>query len=461
MKQSRRDLLRYGACGLLGRAAFFTGFDRFSLVSGMAATLAPSDYKALVCIFLFGGNDANNTVVSLDNYAAYAASRGPDLSIPQAQLLPISPASGGNYGLHPSMTALQALFSNPGQMSSKPPLALICNVGTLTAPTTKASYQAGARPYQLFSHSDQQSEWQTSISNSDAPSGWGGRMADATQDSASGFPTICSVAGVSIFTVGASTQPVAIAPAPTALNQTLKLGQPDSLIQQILTGDQGPALPTLVNASGNITQFALNNSALLNANPTLTTVFPANNGLGNQLLQVAKVIKLNSSLGLKRQIFFCSLGGFDTHNNQVGTQSGLLQQLSDAMAAFYNATVELGVSSQVTTFTLSDFSRTFTPAGTGATTVGSDHAWGSHHFVMGDSVNGGDFYGPFPDLVVGGNQDTDSGSSARGRWIPASSVDEYASTLALWYGLLSTDLPTVFPNIGQFQTNNLGFMIPG
>jgi uncharacterized protein (DUF1501 family) len=457
MKTSRRDLLRYGACGLLGRAAFLTGFERFSLVSGMAATATPSDYKALVCIFLFGGNDANNTVVSIDNYATYAGSRGPDLAIPPDQLLPISPASGGNYGLHPSMPDLQSLFSNPGQASSKPPLAVICNVGTLTAPTTKASYQAGVRPYQLFSHSDQQSEWQTSISTSDAPNGWGGRMADRTQVSGSGFPTICSVAGVSIFSVGASSQPIAIAPAPTALNQTLVLVKPDSLISQILTVDQGPGLPTLVNATDNVTQFALNNSALLNANPTLITPFP-NTGLGNQLLQIAKVIKLNSSLGLKRQIFFCSLGGFDTHNNQVGTQSNLLQQLSQAMVAFYNATVELGVSNQVTTFTLSDFSRTFTPAGTGSTTVGSDHAWGSHHFVMGDSVNGGDFYGAFPDLVVGGNQDVDSGSGARGRWIPTASVDEYASTLALWYGLSPSDLPTVFPNIGQFPTNNLGFL---
>src|SRR5215467_3837420 len=143
MKQSRRDLLRYGACGLLGRAAFMTGFDRFSLISGMAATTAPTDYKALVCIFLFGGNDANNTIVSIDNYANYAAKRGPDLAIPQAQLLPVTPASGGNYGLHPRMTALQSLFSNPGKVSSKPPLAVICNVGTLIAPIKKADYQAG------------------------------------------------------------------------------------------------------------------------------------------------------------------------------------------------------------------------------------------------------------------------------------------------------------------------------
>jgi uncharacterized protein (DUF1501 family) len=283
-------------------------------------------------------------------------------------------------------------------------------------------------------------------------------MADATQDPATGFPTICSVAGVSVFSVGANTQPVAIAAAPTPLNQTLRLVQPDSGIQQILAIDRESTSPTLVNASDNITQFALNNSALLNTNPTLMTVFPAT-GLGNQLSQVAKVISLSSSLGLKRQIFFCSIGGFDTHTVQLPTQMSLLQQLNDAMVAFYKATVELGVSSKVTTFTLSDFSRTFTPAGTVATTVGSDHAWGSHHFVMGDSVAGGAFYGAFPDLMVGGNQDADSGASARGRWIPTTSVDEYASTLALWYGLSGSDLAIVFPNIGKFATSNLGFMM--
>ena len=162
---------------------------------------------------------------------------------------------------------------------------------------------------------------------------------------------------------------------------------------------------------------------------------------------------------MKRQIFFCSIGGFDTHTAQLSTQVSLLQQLSDAMAAFYNATLELGVSSQVTSFTLSDFSRTFKPAGNAAATVGSDHAWGSHHFVMGDSVKGGDFYGTFPDLAVGGSQDADSGTGARGRWIPTTSVDEYAATLAQWYGLSSTDLPLAFPNIGRFTTTNLGFMM--
>jgi uncharacterized protein (DUF1501 family) len=356
------------------------------------------------------------------------------------------------------MTQLTSLFQQNR-------LAILANVGTLAKPLTKTLYQQSAtnRPYQLFSHSDQQTQWQTSVSNADTPFGWGGRLADKTQVAASGFPTISSVAGVSIFSAGQQTQPLALPPAPTALNNALALKQTDTAFNTILDYEQSAALPTLVTAADSITLSAVNNSAALSTNPTLTTVFPTT-GLGNQLQQVAKLIKLNStspSLGLTRQIFFCSIGGFDTHTVQLTTQATLLGQLDAAMSAFYNATLELGVSSQVTTFTLSDFSRTFTPAGTATATVGSDHAWGSHQLIMGDAVAGGNLYGTFPDLVVGGNFDTDNGSGARGRWIPGISVDEYAATLATWYGLSASDLSLVFPNVanGVFPTSNLGFMI--
>lgn len=450
-KTTRRELLRRAGCGLLGRAALVSGFDRLSMVNLLAAPSTLSDYRALVCIFLFGGNDSNNTVIPIDNYSTYASSRG-ILAFSQQQLAAtaITPRQGGNYALHPNMPELQSLFA-AGKV------AVVVNVGTLIAPIAKADYQAGVHPYQLFSHSDQQNQWQTSVSTSDTAFGWGGKISDQTQDSSTGFPTVTSVAGVSVFSSGVRTHPVALAPAPTPLNQTLQLQHPDSVFNQILGYDTSAGSPALVTATGDITQGGVTDSALLNVNPSLATVFPST-GLGNQLLQVAKLIKISSSLGLKRQVFFCSLGGFDTHTVQLTTQATLLGQLSAAMSAFYNATAELGVSGNVTTFTLSDFSRTFTPAGTAAATVGSDHAWGSHHFVMGDSVAGGDFYGAFPDLVVGGNQDTDSGSGARGRWIPTTSVDEYAATLASWYGLSSSDLSIVFPNIGRFATSNLGFM---
>jgi len=450
-KTTRRELLRRAGCGLLGRAALVSGFDRLSMVNLLAAPATLTDYRALVCIFLFGGNDSNNTVIPIDNYATYASSRG-ILAFSQQQLAAtgISTKQGANYALHPSMTGLQSLFA-AGKV------AVVVNVGTLIAPIRKSDYQSGVRPYQLFSHSDQQNQWQTSVSTSDTAFGWGGKMSDQTQDSSTGFPTVTSVAGVSVFSSGVRTHPVALAPAPTPLNQTLLLQHPDSVFNQILGYETGAGSPTLVSAAGNITQGSVTDSALLNTNPSIATVFPAT-GLGNQLLQVAKMIKISSTLGLKRQIFFCSLGGFDTHTVQLTNQAALVGQLSAAMSAFYNATAELGVSGNVTTFTLSDFNRTFTPAGTVTATVGSDHAWGSHHFVMGDSVLGGDFYGTYPDLVVGGNQDTDSGSGARGRWIPTTSVDEYGATLAAWYGLSSSDLTTVFPNIGRFATSNLGFM---
>jgi uncharacterized protein (DUF1501 family) len=455
MKETtRRALLKQAGCGLLGRAAFISGFDRFSLVSALAAPIAPTDYKALVCIFMFGGNDSNNTLISLDNYATYATSRG-ILAFTQAQLAAtaINPKNGGHYALHPNMTGLASLFNN-GKV------AALANVGTLVAPLTKMQYQAGSsHPYQLFSHSDQQNQWQTSVSSNDTPFGWGGRIADQTQDAATGFPTISSLAGVSVFSSGQQTQPIALPPAPTPLSSALSLRHADAAFAPILGYDHGSTTPTLVAAADAITLNAFNNSALLGTNPTVNTVFPAT-GLANQLLQVAKLIKVSSTLGLKRQIFFCSIGGFDTHTVQLTTQASILQQLSDAMAAFYNATLEIGVSSNVTTFTLSDFSRTFVPAGTTVATVGSDHAWGGHHFIMGDSVIGGNLYGTFPDLVVGGKMDTDSGTGARGRWIPGISVDEYASTLAAWYGLTQSDLAIVFPNIanGTFPTSDLGFM---
>ncbi|MGB8509787.1 MAG: DUF1501 domain-containing protein, partial [Pyrinomonadaceae bacterium] len=202
-------------------------------------------------------------------------------------------------------------------------------------------------------------------------------------------------------------------------------------------------------------------AALATVSPTILTPFPnPSTSLSRQLLQVARLIKASidptAGINMKRQIFFCSLGGFDSHSSQrsAGSQDGLLTQVSQAMNAFYNATVELGVANNVTTFTLSDFGRTFQPAGSGAG-VGSDHGWGSHHLVMGGAVRGGDFYGRYPTLALGGPDDTDT----RGRWIPSTAVEQYAATLSTWYGLSGSDLPAVFPLLNRFSPNNLGFML--
>lgn len=222
-------------------------------------------------------------------------------------------------------------------------------------------------------------------------------------------------------------------------------------VQQLLTFDTGISL---VQAASGVTSQALQNAQVL-ANalkniPPIQTVFPQNNSLASQLKQIAQVIAARSALGINRQIFFCSIGGFDTHADQLNTQVNLFKQLSPAMAAFYQATLELGVANQVTTFTLSEFSRTFQPGSNG----GTDHAWGGHQMIMGGAVKGNAIYGALPMLALGGPDDTGS----NGRWIPSTSVDQYAGTLATWFGVSDTDLPSIFPNLANFTTQNLGFL---
>jgi len=469
MRLTRREFIGR-SFGAFGAAAL--AIERLGLVNAAAQS---GDYKALVCIFLFGGNDAGNMVIPYTDYATYSAVRQPSgIAIPQANLLQIQPSSMGSvFGLHPSLIGLQELWSM-GR------LGVVCNAGPLVEPTTRAGYTAGTArvPLNLFSHSDQQNQWQTSVSSSASASGWGGRIADKTSSmNTTSFPPITSVAGTPIFTSGNVTRPLAIAAAPTPLNTALRLdgfpNPPDNdarykAMKDLLTRDLNQ---TLIRGASRITNEALGvEAALRTAGNPVVAPFPLNptTGLANQLEQIAKVISLRNVLGITRQIFFCSLGGFDTHTGQVnngaplaGTHATLLAQLSGAIRAFYDATVTLGVSSQVTTFTLSDFARTFVPNGT----LGTDHAWGAHQFVMGGAVRGGDFYGVpgpngtvFPTLAPNGPDDTDQGTNARGRWIPTTAVDQYGATLASWFGVSNADLQAVFPNITRFNTANLGFM---
>jgi uncharacterized protein (DUF1501 family) len=222
-------------------------------------------------------------------------------------------------------------------------------------------------------------------------------------------------------------------------------------VQQLLTLDSGISL---VQAASTVTGLSVAQGVLLSAAlkniPAIQTPFPANNGLASQLKQVAQVIAARSALGIHRQIFFCSLGGFDTHSDQLLAQQGLLTQLSQAMAAFYASTQELGVASNVTTFSLSEFSRTFEPG----SNAGTDHAWGGHQVILGGAVKGNALYGTFPTLALSGPDDTGS----NGRWIPSTSVDQYAATLASWFGVAASDLPSIFPNLANFPTSNLGFL---
>lgn len=469
MATTRRDFLRNSACAL-GGMALASSVESFGLVHALTPQAA-TDYRALVCIFLNGGNDGNNLLVSLDQYPAYANARGVDLAILQANLLQVSPATGGSYGFHPNMPEIRDLF-NLGKV------AVVTNVGPLVEPLTKATYQSGGKkPIQLFSHSDQVGLFQTAIANEVSQTGWSGRVADLTNvlNGIASFPQNISIAGVNLLLTGVATRQLAIGDSNTPLNAVLPLDSPPTAAgytaaqttARRLSFDQMRAFDLdrhLIKAASDTRTSSLQTSqALASVNPTLTTVFPnPSTSLSRQLLQVARLIKASTDptagINMNRQIFFCQIGGFDTHSAQRAGQDGLLLQISQAMKAFYDATVELGVENKVTTFTLSDFGRTLQPAGTGAQ-AGSDHAWGNHHLVMGGAVLGRALVGSYPTLQLGGPNDTDSGSNPRGRWIPTTSVEQFAATLATWYGLSSSDLTAVFPLIGRFATPNLGFMM--
>jgi len=510
MNESRRKFLKASACGLTG-AAMLASMDHLGLVNAMVQQQpdAASDYKALVCIFLNGGTDGNNMVIPYDDYTVTGGGTtngydnvrtGSGLAVLKSQLAntKITPSntSGVSYAFHPNRSPeANKAGQAKGLMDiwSAGKLAVLCNVGSLVQPITRTQYGQGVgRPYQLFSHSDQVNQQQSSVSNTTGQTGWAGRIADKT-NSLNGpvsLPMNISLAGTSLFSTGFTSRQLAIAAAPTSLANLLNLSwsgpsganpfNAGSSYRTLLGFDQGT---TLIKASTDTTSAALTADAALNAagTPTLTAVFP-NTSLGNQLKQVANLLKIKSTLGFAngRQIFFCSIGGFDTHTNetgsnptdpgggaaQSGTQGGLLTQVSQAMRAFYDEMVAQGLSNNVTTFTLSDFARTLQPSGSGAGTVGTDHAWGTHAFIMGGAVVGGQFYGSkrpdnsglpygFPALQLGGPDDT---TSNRGQWIPTTAIDQYAATLANWYGLAVSDRATVFPNLYKFATPNLGFL---
>lgn len=439
----RREFLK--RCGCVAAAyGLASGFGRFGSVSALAQSIG--DYKALVCVFLFGGNDSNNMIVPMDpqGYSLYKTARG-SLAIPQSSLLPIA----SDFGLHPGLAGLPQLFS-AGR------LAILANVGTLTVPTTRASFVADAAslPENLFSHIDQENQWQSCFAASNVPSGWGGRIADSLASGGGAtFPTVISVAGETLFCQGQTTSPLCFSQSgPPAFSGVS--GDPESVerfavMQQLLTLSSGA---TLVQAASDQLQQTFRESselgqALASAAP-LATVFPQSS-FGQQLQQIAKLIQIRSALGATRQIFFAILGGFDTHLFQLPIQATLMNQLGAALSAFYNATVELGVQNSVTTFTLSDFSRTLTPNSTG-----TDHGWGGHHLVLGGAVRGGSMYGAFPELVPGGPDD----STDNGRWVPTTSVDQYAATLASWFGVSPGSLSAIAPNLGNFSVQNLGFV---
>lgn len=452
-------------------AALATQMRHFGLINSLAQTRetdgGAENYKALVCVFLVGGNDSNNSVVPNydEGYNQYAAARqAQGLSIARNTLLPIAPPvmSGQSYGFNPNLSELHTLWQQNK-------LAVVTNVGTLIQPLTRATYLAGAaRPLQLFSHPDQENQFKTVVSSYRSSVGWGGRLADkmAGQNVGAAIPMISQLSsGTSVYTIGNTSTPLMVSPAPTPLNQVLTLSGFGSASDEVARRTamtnirQADLSYTMTQAAGNLTQQAINVSQQLSTDPTLTVTFPSTT-LGNQLKQVAKLMKFRTDLNMKRQIFYVQLDGFDTHSSQMSPHATLLRQVSQALKAFYDETVAQGISENVTTFTMSDFNRTLNPSGSGSG-VGSDHGWGGHHFVIGGSVLGGNFYGKptangtfFPTLVTSGPDDADT----RGRIIPTVAVEQYASTLARWFGLAPADLPLVFPNINSFVGTDLGFM---
>ena len=466
-----------------------------------------NDYRALVCVFLFGGNDSQNMIIPIGSeYAGYAAGRG-NLALPQANVLPISAGiAGRTFGLHPRMTGLANIFNIDRK------LAFIPNVSVLLQPTTLAQYQAQTNlPPQLFSHSDMQSHWQTGRADYPAVSGWGGRLADLIE-SANGTSQVSvsvSAAGQSLLQKGDATVAYAVSgwsgPKSTIVrrlrsyrdwdNYSASRPDPQKAFENQLNilrsntledqwGDMASrALTTSDFVNGALYNLDATGNPLKDASGNVSEKFPISlappttfinssgasqsNRLAGQLRSVANMIAARNSLGVKRQIFFVSLGGFDNHGDQfknstnptpilAGLHADLLLQLDQALTWFYNWTVTQGIANNVTSFTMSDFGRTLTSNG-----AGSDHGWGGHYLALGGAVNGGTFYGgptagqEFPTVALNGPQDV-----GQGRLLPVTSVEEYGATFAKWMGASNAELAGVFPNLSRFsRSTGMSFLV--
>jgi uncharacterized protein (DUF1501 family) len=462
----RRDFLRNIACSSV---AFSTGSALLSQLGMIDAALAAQsgcpayppvdDYKALVCLFLMGGNDSFNLLIPSDSarYATYAASRGA-MGIAQNTLVPITAlgtTGGETYGLHPSCPELANVF-DAGRG------AFVVNVGTVLQPTTKTQYLTPGYPLppQLFSHADQQGQWQYGQPTANGSTGWGGLAADRLYvlNPGATIPMSISLSGQNRFQAGMSVQPYSISSAgPTALsgyngaNGATRLAALEALLAQ---SHPDPLTRTYASKMSNAIDWYNTTQNALAGAPPITTPFPDNNPVGDALKEIAKVISVRGALQAKRQIFFVSYGSFDTHDDQLDDQPSLLSTISQALGAFYAATEELGVASAVTTFTMSEFARTLNTDGDG-----TDHAWGGIQFVMGGSVIGQRLYGTpaasggvFPDQTLDGPD-----CLSRGQMIPATSCDQYSATLARWLGVSDCDLATIFPYLANFAPD-LGFM---
>jgi len=499
---TRREFMRRAACAAVGTAAMTSAISDLRLMNAAVAQSNITDYKALVCIFLQGGNDSNNLIIptSTPQYAYYNATRTPVIAIPFNNILPVTSlgsngtnsGDGNTYGLHPSCPELQQLFGE-GK------LAFLFNTGTLVYPITLTQYSKNSvpRPPQLFSHADQQTQWQTSVPDQPPTTGWGGRCADLLNSVLPSTPIslMVTLAGANTFEIGSIVSQYSVSTSgaisltlptnPGGGANTNRLPALMSLLGLPYTNLQAQAYASVAEQSiisatnlNNAISSTTNANYWTNVNPvTSVTGFPVKitppvsgsaaftSTLSPQLQMVARLIAAGSTpapggFGMKRQIFFCQVGGYDLHTGQtnytsntpnnvlLGAHTNLLAELSQSMFAFQRAMEQLGLSKNVTCFTASDFSRTFPSNG-----QGSDHAWGSHHLILGGDVNGQRTYGQFPAFRA--NSPDDLGT---GRWIPTTAIDQYFATLATWFGVDNNNLATVFPNIGRFTSSNLGFI---
>jgi uncharacterized protein (DUF1501 family) len=471
-EHSRRQFLRTASLASMAGVSASPFILGLNSMAAMAQGSGTTGYKALVCVFLQGGNDGHGTVIATDptSFTAFTQARSgaPGLAYPQSELLPIvlkTPQSGRTFALNPALVGVQNLF-NAGRA------AIVANTGTLIAPATKAQVNAASVPLpaSLFSHFDQTAAWQAIASNGGSAEhvGWGGAVADLIESmnmNSNSMFTCISTAGIALFLSGQTSFQLNVTsagPIPIGGMAQPAFGLPASNpLQSILTADEtnlfAKEYGVVVNRS--LQAQALLASSMLSAgvggvpNPPQyldpVTNKLVDNPLAVSMQTVARIIGGRASLGVNRQIFYVQLGSFDTHNNQAIQHAQLLTQLGSAFEYFDGLMTAAGLGNQVTSFTASDFGRTLT-----CNSDGTDHGWGSHHFVVGGAVQGQDMYGQYP--VVGVNQANDVGA---GRLIPTTAVDQYAGTLASWFGLSDGQVREVFPNFGNFGSNPyLGFM---
>ncbi len=510
-RYSRRDFLRAASLSAAGSIGLPFGVNLATMGAAAAQTSGVNDYKALVCLFFFGGNDAANMVLPTDteSWARYIATRdqgtdpialravgtAPDNAAAAASparlggVLPIVPATAQTvpgtstvrtFAVHPLLRDVQTLFGT-GR------LAVLANVGTLIEPTSKAQYKARsvALPTSLFSHNDQQSTWQAGASEG-ARIGWGGRMGDLwmSQNGASSVFTAISTSGNAVWLSGESVvQYQVTGSGAVKLNglsgtlfgsstaaATLTGLVTDTQASSIFARDYATVVKRSIDSQATLSAaFATPEATAVPAPTQYThpvTGNAATNGIATQLQTVARMIASRNTLGIKRQVFFVSVGGFDTHDAQNRAQADLMARIGHALAYFDGVlggipgdTGGTTMRDKVTLFTASDFGRTYTTNGDG-----TDHGWGGHHFILGGAVKGRDFYGRYPTVGVSGSPAgfDNPDEIGSGTLLPTTSVDQYAATLGSWFGITETNLDLLFPNLPHFASSayprNLGFM---